>query len=179
MRIRTAAFSGLLAAAAVTVVASPASAAGATITPTEYGKIKLGSTISQMHSTAGSGACKKYSESRYGGHTYKSYQCKGSKTYSVAQFDFDNGKAYTKAQAGLIVSNGKMTKAKYDKLKKGDSVATMHRKAGSGVCVRTAESKIAGHTGYAYQCDQASTHGSAWVTFADGKLNTKSQSHLR
>ncbi|AZM51455.1 hypothetical protein DMA15_01705 [Streptomyces sp. WAC 01529] len=181
MSRKTLAVSGLLAAALTATLAPTAQAASPTITRAEYDKVKLGASISKMHSVAGRGACKLTSSSGGSGYSSKVYECKGNKQYSSAMFSFGNGKLAMKSQGGLDgkKSNGKMTKAKYKKITKGKTIAQMHDIAGKGVCVRVADAEAAGAKSASYSCEQSSTYGSAAFTFTNNKVVGRAQYGLR
>lgn len=171
----------LVAAALTAALAPSAQAATEKITRAEYDKVKLGASVATLHSTAGKGACKKTSSTSAAGHTAKTYTCKGNKPYSAATFLFTDGKLDAKSQYGLdgTKSNGKMTKAKYNKIKKGQTVAQMHAKAGKGVCVRGADSQGFGTKTAVYTCTQSRTYGVASFTFTNNKLTERFQSGLK
>ncbi|GHE39223.1 hypothetical protein GCM10018785_06030 [Streptomyces longispororuber] len=181
MSRKSLAAAGLLATALTATLAPSAQAASASITRAEYDKVKLGATVAKLHSTAGSGACKKTSSSSSPGYSSKTYTCKGNKRGSTASFLFVNSKLELKSQGGLDgrTSNGKMTKAKYKKITKGKTVAQMHAVAGRGVCVRTADAEAKGAKSAVYTCEQKSPFGVASFSFTNGKLNGRSQFGLR
>ncbi|MEI5103469.1 hypothetical protein RB200_39355 [Streptomyces sp. PmtG] len=172
---------GLLATALTAALAPAAQAATPTITRGEYDKVKLGSSIAKLHSVAGRGACKKTASSSFPGYSGKTYTCKGNKAHSTADFLFGNGKLEMKSQGGLDgkKSNGKMTKAKYNKIKKGKTIAQMHSIAGKGVCVRIADSEVRGSKSAMYSCEQSRTYGAASFLTTNGKVDTRSQFGLR
>ncbi|MEV8533932.1 hypothetical protein [Streptomyces sp. NPDC051211] len=170
-------------AAGLAFAAAPSASAAttATISKAEYDLIKIGTTTSKMHSIADSGACKLKSRDDSGGVSYRHYECKGNKPYSSASFDFVNGKLEIKGQAFLdgLKSNGKMTKAKYSKIKIGNTIGQMHEIAGKGTCVRVAQSQSRTDSIAIYDCEQASTFGVASFLFENGKLTTRNQAGLR
>ncbi|MGA4843672.1 hypothetical protein [Streptomyces sp. G45] len=181
MSRKTLAVSGLLAAALTAALAPTAQAASPTITRAEYDKVKLGASVAKLTSVAGRGACKKTSSSGGSGFSVKVYECKGNKRYSTALFSFGNGKLELKSQSGLDgkESNGKMTKAKYNKIKKGKTIAQMHSIAGKGVCVRISDSEIRGTKSAMYLCEQSRTYGNAVFSFTNGKVDYRTQINLR
>ncbi|MFE9560242.1 hypothetical protein ACFYM0_03960 [Streptomyces sp. NPDC006487] len=71
------------------------------MTKTKYGKIKVGSTISQMHEIAGKGTCVRVAQSQSRTDTMAIYDCEQSSTFGVASFFFENGKVTSRNQAGL------------------------------------------------------------------------------
>ncbi|KUF19349.1 hypothetical protein [Streptomyces silvensis] len=172
---------GLLATALTAALAPSAQAVTPTITRAEYDKVKLGSTVATLHSVAGRGACKKSADDSFPGYTVKTYSCKGNKAYSNADFTYAGGKLSFKSQGGLDgkKSNGKMTKAKYNKIKKGKTTAQMHSIAGKGVCVRVADAQTKGIKTAVYECTQARTYGAASFLLTNGKVDTRSQAGLR
>ncbi|MFI8104821.1 hypothetical protein [Streptomyces sp. NPDC086023] len=171
----------VLAAAMGLASAATANAATATITKAEYDKIKLGVSTATMHAAAGRGACKLVSSSTVGGITLKSYECKGNKPYSSANFSFTNNKLDLRMQVLLDggTSNGKMTKAKYLKVTVGKTITQMKEITGTGTCVRTGQSEMKGLRTSTYECEQASTGGAAIFLFENGKLDMRSQYGLR
>ncbi|MFF3216024.1 hypothetical protein ACFYYB_36105 [Streptomyces sp. NPDC002886] len=176
-------FAAPVLAAGLAFVAAPSASAAttATISKAEYDLIKLGTTTSNMHSIADSGACKLKSSDSSGGISYRHYECKGNKPYSSASFDFVNGKLEIKGQVYLdgVESNGKMTKTKYGKIKVGSTITQMHEIAGKGTCVRVAQSLSRTDSISIYDCEQASTFGVASFLFENGKLTTRNQAGLR
>ncbi|MFD9907754.1 hypothetical protein [Streptomyces sp. NPDC059063] len=181
MSRKSLAVSGLLAAALTAALAPSASAASANITRAEYDKVKLGASVAKMTSVVGKGACKKTSSSGGSGFSVKVYECKGNKRYSDAIFSFGNGKLEFKSQQGLDgkKSNGKMTKAKYNKIKKGKTIAQMHTIAGKGVCVRISDGEMKGTKMASYLCEQNRTYGNAIFSFTNNKLDSRVQTGLR
>ncbi|MCP3757981.1 hypothetical protein [Streptomyces sp. TBY4] len=170
-------------AAGLAFAAAPSASAAttATISKAEYDLIKLGTTTSNMHSIADKGACKLTSSSNTGGMSFRYYECKGNKPYSSASFAFTNGKLDIKSQVFLdgLKSNGKMTKAKYGKVRVGNTVAQMHTAAGTGTCVRISQTHSRTGNMAIYNCEQASTFGSASFFFENGKITSRSQYGLR
>ncbi|MGW1774701.1 hypothetical protein [Streptomyces sp. NPDC002104] len=71
------------------------------MTKTKYGKIKVGSTITQMHEIAGKGTCVRTAQSQSRTDSISIYDCEQSSTFGVASFLFENGKLTTRSQAGL------------------------------------------------------------------------------
>ncbi|WP_327257044.1 hypothetical protein [Streptomyces sp. NBC_01244] len=71
------------------------------MTKTKYGKIKVGSTISQMHEIAGKGTCVRVVQSQSRTDNMAIYDCEQASTFGVASFFFDNGKVTSRNQAGL------------------------------------------------------------------------------
>lgn len=172
----------ILAAGLAFAAAPSASAAtAATITKAEYDLIKIGTTTANMHSIADKGACKLKSSDNTGGLSYRHYECKGSKPYSNASFDFVNGKLEIKSQVYLdgLKSNGKMTKLKYGKIKVGTTTSKMHEIAGKGTCVRVAQTQTRTDSMSIYDCEQASPFGSASFFLENGKVTSRYQQGLR
>ncbi|MCJ0872002.1 hypothetical protein [Streptomyces sp. AP-93] len=71
------------------------------MTKTKYSKIKVGSTISQMHEIAGKGTCVRVAQSHTRTDSMSIYDCEQASTFGAASFFFENGKVTMRNQAGL------------------------------------------------------------------------------
>ncbi|MCB5169098.1 hypothetical protein LG634_30360 [Streptomyces bambusae] len=180
-RMRALAVPVLAAALGLATATTAGAAATPTITKAEYDKVKLGSSVTTLHTAAGRGACKLIDDTTSGGVRVKIYKCKGDKPFSQADFVFANNKLEARSQVLLDggKSNGLMTKAKYRKITAGKTIAQMHEIAGKGTCIRVGQSEVQGYKVASYDCDQARPAGAASFLFENGKLTTRAQSGLR
>ncbi|WP_327257249.1 hypothetical protein [Streptomyces sp. NBC_01244] len=179
-RIRLLAVPVLTAALGTLMIQPVAAAPAAAITKAEYAKVKLGGSITALHTAAGKGACKLVFTHREDGHVSKSYDCKGDKPDSMGSFNFTDGRLGMKSYRGLdgLTSNGKMTKAKFDKTKKRQTLAQLTAVTGKGVCVLVSGFEIKSYKEDTYICTQSSSSGQAKFRMKNGELSTRSQYRL-
>ncbi|WP_172381916.1 hypothetical protein [Streptomyces sp. MNP-20] len=75
-------------------------------------------------------------------------------------------------------ASGTITRAEYDKVKLGASVAKLTSVAGSGACKKTASDSFPGYSSKTYTCKGNKRGSEAQFFFGNGKLEIKSQAGL-
>ncbi|QIB41796.1 hypothetical protein [Streptomyces aureoverticillatus] len=71
-----------------------------------------------------------------------------------------------------------LSRAEYDKVKIGASIAKLHSVAGNGACKKTASQSGPGYSSKVYTCKGNKRYSTAMFTFGNGKLSIKSQAGL-
>ncbi|MER7348238.1 hypothetical protein ABT390_22875 [Streptomyces aurantiacus] len=71
-----------------------------------------------------------------------------------------------------------ISRAEYDKVKLGASVAKLHSVAGKGACKKTSSQSGPGYSSKVYTCKGNKRYSTALFTFGNGKLSVKLQAGL-
>lgn len=137
------------------------------VTYSNFLKVKMGSTYSQVVKIVGSG--KKESSSSIGG--IKSVVYSWTSGMGTMTITTENGKVLSKAQLGLTNVYAKITNSKYKKLKDGMSYKKVKSIMGKGSQL-VAESKMSGIDVKEYSWINSSG-SNADCTFTNGKLDGK------
>ncbi|WP_030669594.1 hypothetical protein [Streptomyces sp. NRRL B-1347] len=82
------------------------------------------------------------------------------------------------APTAQAAGTGTITRAEYDKVKLGASIAKLHAVAGKGACKKTASDSFPGYSSKTYTCKGNKRYSTADFFFGNGKLEIKSQAGL-